>query len=92
MQLEPDYQRMSDIWTLDKRQRLIDTILNDFDVPKLYLHKFHEPLKKSGKHTTTRSSTGKQRLETMWAFIDGNISLARTSNTSRTPNADGGEV
>jgi len=34
--LDPEYQRLSDIWTMDKRQLLIDTILNEFDVPKLY--------------------------------------------------------
>ena len=41
IQLDPEYQRLSDIWTLDIRQLLVDTILNGFDVPKLYLHKFH---------------------------------------------------
>jgi Protein of unknown function DUF262 len=76
IQLAPDYQRMSDIWTLDKRQGLIDTILNEFDVPKLYLHKFRQPLKKGGKSYDYAIIDGKQRLETMWAFIDGNISLA----------------
>jgi len=76
IQLDPDYQRMSDIWTLDKRQLLIDTILNDFDIPKLYLHKFHEPLKKAGKSYDYAIIDGKQRLETMWAFIDGKIALA----------------
>jgi hypothetical protein len=76
IQLDPDYQRMSDIWTLDKRQLLIDTILNDFDIPKLYLHKFNEPLKRNGKAYDYAIIDGKQRLETMWAFIDGKIALA----------------
>ncbi|MBS0155188.1 MAG: DUF262 domain-containing protein [Nitrospira sp.] len=76
IQLDPDYQRMSDIWTLDKRQLLIDTILNDFDIPKLYLHKFYKPLKKDKKTYDYAIIDGKQRLETMWAFIDGHIALA----------------
>lgn len=76
IQLDPDYQRMSDIWTLDKRQLLIDTILNDFDIPKLYLHKFYKPLKKGGNTFDYAIIDGKQRLETMWAFIDGKIALA----------------
>jgi hypothetical protein len=76
IQIDPDYQRMSDIWTLDKRQLLVDTILNDFDIPKLYLHKFKEPLKKRGRLYDYAIIDGKQRLETMWAFIDGKVALA----------------
>src|SRR6266404_3935467 len=76
IQLDPDYQRMSDIWTTDKRQGLVDTILNDFDIPKLYLHKFSSPLKKGHQSYDYAIIDGKQRLETMWAFIDGNIALA----------------
>lgn len=76
LQIDPEYQRLSDIWTLDKRQLLIDTILNDFDVPKIYLHKFHEPAKKDGKSYDYAIVDGKQRLETMWSFIDGHVALA----------------
>ena len=76
VQLDPDYQRLSDIWPLDKRQLLIDTILNGFDVPKIYLHKFHEPPKKVTNSYDLAIIDGKQRLETMWSFIDGKIALA----------------
>ncbi len=75
IQLDPDYQRSSDIWTRDKRQLLIDTILNGFDMPKLYLHKFSQPLKKGGKAYDYAIIDGKQRLETIWSFIDGKIAL-----------------
>ena len=76
IQLDPHYQRLSDIWTLDKRQLLLDTILNDFDIPKLYLHKFDTPLRKQGRTYDYAIIDGKQRLETMWAFIDCKIALA----------------
>jgi len=76
IQIDPLYQRLSNIWTADTRQLLIDTILNDFDIPKLYLHKFDRPLKKDGKSYDFAIIDGKQRLETMWAFIDGNMALA----------------
>jgi hypothetical protein len=76
VQLDPEYQRLSDIWTLDKRQLLIDTILNGFDVPKIYLHKFHEPPKKGSKALDYAIIDGKQRIETMWSFLDGKIALA----------------
>ena len=36
--LNPEYQRNGDIWTLEKRQLLIDSILNDYDIPKFYFH------------------------------------------------------
>jgi hypothetical protein len=29
---DPPYQRMSDVWNLDKRQLLIDSLLNGFDI------------------------------------------------------------
>lgn len=76
IQLDPDYQRASDIWTLDKRQLLLDTILNAFDMPKLYLHKFYQPIKKGGPAYDYAIIDGKQRLETIWSFIDGDIALA----------------
>lgn len=72
--LNPSYQREGDIWDSDKRQLLIDTIINGFDVPKLYLHKLT---------MTTPSGVndyavidGKQRLSTMWDFIKGGFALA----------------
>ena len=33
----PDYQRPS-VWTKNQKQLLIDSILRDYDVPKIYLH------------------------------------------------------
>lgn len=75
IQIDPEYQRLGDIWTREKRQLLIDTILNDFDVPKIYLHKFRTPLAKGGKTYDYAIIDGKQRLETIWSFIDGDIAL-----------------
>jgi Protein of unknown function DUF262 len=76
IQVDPEYQRLSEIWTLDKRELLIDTILNDLDVPKIYLHKFNEPLKKGAKSYDYAIIDGKQRFETICAFIEGKIALA----------------
>jgi hypothetical protein len=76
LQLDPEYQRLSDIWTLDKRQLLLDTVLNDFDVPKLYLHKFQGAQTIGGKQYDYAIIDGKQRLESLWNFIDGKIALA----------------
>ena len=92
IQIDPLYQRLSNIWTPDTRQLLIDTILNDFDIPKLYLHKFNKPLKKDGKTYDFAIIDGKQRLETMWAFIDGHIALAEDFQYFKDPNMKAGNM
>ena len=76
IQTNPEYQRASDIWTEEKKQLLIDTILNGFDVPKLYFHRFSSPLQLSGKEYEYAIIDGKQRLEAIWEFIDGKFSLS----------------
>jgi hypothetical protein len=76
IQLDPDYQRISGIWTREKRQLLLDSLLNGFDVPKLYFHEFVPPKQKGSKRYRYAIIDGKQRLQTIWDFIDGSISLA----------------
>jgi hypothetical protein len=76
VEMNPVYQRESDIWNLDKRQLLIDTIVNQFDVPKLYLHKFTTPIERDGNSYEYAVIDGKQRLTAIWGFIDGNFALA----------------
>lgn len=34
----PEYQRESGVWSKSKQQLFIDTLLNGYDVPKLYFH------------------------------------------------------
>lgn len=76
IQLDPDYQRLGNVWAPDNRQLLVDTVLNKFDVPKIYLHKFSRPLHKAGKTFDFAIVDGKQRLETLWNFIEGKFTLA----------------
>jgi hypothetical protein len=76
IQLDPEYQRLGDIWTLDKRQLLLDTVLNDFDIPKLYFHQFRDPKKIGTRLFDYAIIDGKQRLQTLWSFIAGEIALA----------------
>jgi Protein of unknown function DUF262. len=75
IQLDPEYQRLSGIWTKEKRQLLIDSLINGFDVPKLYFHEFVPPKMISGKKYRYAIVDGKQRLQTIWDFIDGNLAL-----------------
>lgn len=76
IQLNPDYQRIGGIWTREKRQLLIDSLINGFDVPKLYFHEFIPPKRINGKTYRYAIVDGQQRLQTIWDFIDGKMALA----------------
>ena len=77
IQPDPEYQRLGGVWSLEKRQLLIDTILNDFDVPKLYFHEFAAPQQlEDGRYVKYAVIDGKQRLEAIWDFIEGKFPLA----------------
>ena len=68
---------MGDVWNLDKRQLLIDTILNDFDMPKLYFHELAKPKSShEGRPVKYAVIDGRQRLEAIWGFIEGRFPLA----------------
>ena len=68
IELEPDYQRIGGIWTREKRQLLIDSVLNGFDIPKFYFHMFMPPITKAGKKHRYAIIDGKQRLQAIWDF------------------------
>jgi len=55
---------------------LIDTILNGFDVPKIYFHRFPGSKEIGGKDYDYAIIDGKQRLEAIFGFISGSFSLA----------------
>lgn len=73
--LNPDYQRMGGVWTLEKKQLLMDSILNDYDIPKIYLHAFSREQRKAGGFAYAVID-GRQRLEAIWQFIEGKFTLA----------------
>jgi hypothetical protein len=85
--LNPEYQRMGGVWTLSKRRLLIDSILNDYDIPKLYFHVLsEETLRSSGFRYAVID--GRQRLEAIWDFIDGKFALAGDFEYQRDSNVD----
>lgn len=73
--LNPEYQRMGGVWTPEKKQLLIDSILNDYDIPKIYLHAFSRDQKKESGFTYAVID-GRQRLEAIWQFIEGKFTLS----------------
>lgn len=71
----PDYQRSGGIWTREKRCLLIDSILNDYDLPKIYFHEYpRERAMETGRKYAIID--GRQRLETIWQFMDDDLTLS----------------
>lgn len=64
----PEYQRQAHLWTTERKSRLIDTILRDIDIPKLYFNKTGDD--------TFEVIDGQQRLWTIWGFLDGEFPYA----------------
>jgi len=76
IELDPVYQRIGGVWTREKKQLFIDSLINGFDVPKLYFQEFL-PIMEKGEHRYKYAIIdGKQRLQTLWEFIDGKFPLA----------------
>ncbi len=68
----PPYQRESGVWSREKQQLFLDSLLNNYDVPKLYFHDLR------GKHHKFNFAVidGKQRLHAIWDFLNDGIRLA----------------
>ncbi len=77
IQMDPDYQRAGDVWDLAKRQLLIDSVINQFDIPKLYFRDFFPSSEEiDGRVVKYAIIDGKQRLEALWGFLDGKFPLS----------------
>ena len=74
--MAPSYQRRGRLWSESDKAYLIDSIINGFDVPKLYLADFQlggSPL--NAKKLPYAIIDGKQRLEAIFDFFDGKLVL-----------------
>tara|TARA_R110002124_G_scaffold139878_1_gene304069 strand:+ start:140 stop:1198 length:1059 start_codon:yes stop_codon:yes gene_type:complete len=75
--LNPHFQRNS-VWTPAARTYLIDTILNDFPIPKIYIRsKIDLATKKSIREVVD----GQQRLRTILDFAADKFALTKRSDT-----------
>lgn len=84
IKLDPPYQRMGGVWTKEKKQLLIDSILNDYDIPKIYFHTYTREFR-SESGMSYAVIDGRQRLETIWGFIDGEFTLSNDFELQRDP-------
>lgn len=72
----PAYQRRGNVWSQKDKAFLIDSILNGYDIPKMYLADFtsaKNPWNKKKKRYAVID--GKQRLEAVTEFFDGELAL-----------------
>ncbi|WP_080713516.1 DUF262 domain-containing protein [Propionibacterium freudenreichii] len=74
--LNPPYQRESNVWSKNTQSVLIDSIINGFDVPKLYFEEERaRRLTPDGLTYQYAVIDGKQRLEAILAFLDDSLPL-----------------
>lgn len=79
LDMAPEYQRRSDLWNKWKKAHLIDSILNDYDVPKFYVANFtslHSGLNR--RKLPYAVIDGKQRLEAIFDFLGDKLELNQT--------------
>ena len=69
----PDFQRPA-VWSRSQKQLLIDTILREYDIPKLYWRKT------SSKPDKYDVVDGQQRLRAIWEFFDGGFRLPKNAD------------
>jgi hypothetical protein len=73
---EPSYQRKGNLWGDRDKAYLIDSIINGFDVPKIYLTDFtivNSPLNE--RSLSYSVIDGRQRLESIFSFMGDKIPL-----------------
>lgn len=75
--MNPSYQRKGRRWSKSDKQYLIDSIINGFDLPKLYFSDFTwGPSNLNNSANAYAVIDGKQRLEAIFDFFDGKLSLS----------------
>lgn len=73
---EPVYQRRSKVWSPEDKAFLIDSILNEYDIPKFYLADFtYVSTGLNHKGSKFAVIDGKQRFESIRDFYDGKLTL-----------------
>jgi hypothetical protein len=77
VEMSPKYQRRGEIWSKFKRAHLLDSILNDFDVPKFYVANFSLARSRSMNPSQVKYAIidGKQRFGAIFAYFSDEIEL-----------------
>jgi hypothetical protein len=83
---KPSYQRKGRLWSPKDKSYLIDSILNGFDMPKIYVADFtyfSSTLNENRKPYAVVD--GKQRFEAMFDFYSGKITLDKSFTYTEDP-------
>ena len=70
----PDYQRPP-AWTKKQKQLLVDSILREYDIPKMYWRTVNRP-----DGIKYEVIDGQQRLRTIWEFRAGEFALPKDTD------------
>ena len=74
--MTPSYQRRGDLWPERNKKLLINSILNQYDIPKIYLADFtYGNTDLNEQRTPYAVIDGKQRLNIFFAFFDDELTL-----------------
>jgi hypothetical protein len=74
--LQPKFQRRP-VWSEKARSYLIDTIIRQLPVPKLYMR---QRIDLVGRRTVREIVDGQQRLRAVFDFLDGKFPILKTHN------------
>jgi hypothetical protein len=74
--LDPHYQRQGDVWPSDKQRLFVDSILNGFVIPPMYWHIIEASSEYYDGGIRYAVVDGRQRLEALYAFLDGDLGLS----------------
>ncbi len=69
----PDWQRPA-VWGKAQKESLVDTILRDYDIPKIYWRKV------GAKPDKYEVIDGQQRLRAIWEFMNGSFSMSANAS------------
>jgi len=74
--MNPPYQRHGRLWSTTDKAFLVDSILNEYDIPKIYMADFtYGPSRLNNKGLPYAIIDGKQRMEALFDFFSGTLVL-----------------
>jgi len=78
LEMNPPYQRRS-VWNVKDRRFFLDTVFRGYPCPPVFLHKVAGTVEK----TLYAVVDGKQRLQTLFQFVDDQVALASDFGDAR---------
>jgi len=89
IEMDPHYQRRGGIWSPGDKSLLIDSMINDYDIPKLYIVDFSAmPTSFNTDRKRYAVVDGKQRLEAIFSFFGNELALSKGTRLVDPPYTD----